>query len=554
MHDRAKQLIQQGDSLFSKRLPLVSFWQEAAENFNPTRADFTAAHNLGRDFAANLTTSYPVLCQRNLEDAIGAMLRPAEKDWMHMTIMREDKLTNADRRWLEDKTKIQRRAMYDPVAKFQRATKEADGDFATFGNCVISTERNYRTNALLYRTWHLRDVAWCENEDGEIDTIHRNWKPTARDLIKLFGDKVHEKVKRAYEKDPYQQFMVRHIIIPSDQYDAGASPNGKKWRQPFVSIYVDVENCHIMEETGKWTSVYTIPRWKTVSGSQYAYSPAVIAGLPDARLIQSMTLTILEAGEKAVSPPMIAQQEVIRSDINMYASGITWVDRDYDERNGKPLEPIGLDFGGIPLGMEMRQEIKQALMEAFYLNKIALPPMAGGDKATAYEIGQRVEEYIRSALPLFTPMEPEYNGSLCKNTFIELLNAGAFGADEDIPRNLRGQDVEFRFESPLRDMADKQLGTKLMESKALLAQVIDIDPGAAPILDARAALREALEGIKTPSSWIRSDETMKEMEEAMQEQQQAEQLLQNIQAGATAAETVGKAGVALQGMTGGAAL
>jgi hypothetical protein len=32
---------------------------------------------------------------------------------------------------------------------------------------------------------------------------------------------------------------------------------------------------------------------------------------------------------------------------------------------------------------------------------------------TAYEVGQRVQEYIRNALPIFEPMEMEYNAALC---------------------------------------------------------------------------------------------------------------------------------------------
>jgi hypothetical protein len=59
------------------------------------------------------------------------------------------------------------------------------------------------------------------------------------------------------------------------------------------------------DEPASWSLIYVIPRWQTVSGSQYAYSPATVAALPDARLIQAMTLTFFEAGEKATNPPMV---------------------------------------------------------------------------------------------------------------------------------------------------------------------------------------------------------------------------------------------------------
>ena len=46
--------------------------------------------------------------------------------------------------------------------------KEADHDFAAFGQCAISTEVNTAGNGLLDRCWHLRDLAWFEDEEGAI--------------------------------------------------------------------------------------------------------------------------------------------------------------------------------------------------------------------------------------------------------------------------------------------------------------------------------------------------------------------------------------------------
>jgi hypothetical protein len=48
-------------------------------------------------------------------------------------------------------------------------------------------------------------------------------------------------------------------------------------------------------------------------GLAYAYSPATVVALPDARLLQQMTLTLLEAGQKAVDPPLKATSEAIRA-------------------------------------------------------------------------------------------------------------------------------------------------------------------------------------------------------------------------------------------------
>jgi|SRR5688572_30593339 len=535
MDSRAQELIRQGDSLFGKKSSLLSLWQEIADNFYPERADFTASRSLGSEFADHLTNSYPLLARRDLGNSIGSILRPNSKEWMKMWPARAEEVDHESRGWLEWATGVQRRAMYDRVAQFTRATKEGDHDFAAFGQCVITVELNKAGDALLYRCWHLRDVAWCEGVDGAIDTVHRKWRPTARTLMQVFGNRVAQKVKEAITKDPYCEINCRHVVIPSDEYQGE-----KQWRTKYVSIYIDVDNGHVMEETGVRTMPYVIPRWQTVSGSQYAYSPATVCALPDARLIQSMTRVLLEAGEKAVTPPMLAVQEAIRSDISVFAGGITWVDAEYDERLGEVLRPITQDKSGLPAGMEMQEGIRQMIAEAFYLNKLSLPMMAGD--MTAFEVGQRVQEYIRQAMPIFEPMEADYNGALCERTFDVLMHAGAFGPPDNIPEGLRGQDIEFRFESPLREAIGRQKGQLFLEAKSMLAAAVDLDASVAGMVDAIGTMRDVLEGIGVPAKWMRSEEEVQAIAEQNAQKQQAQEMLATMGQGAEVAEQLGRAG------------
>lgn len=529
-----KEIIAQGDHLFSQRSSLVSLWQDIADNFYVERADFTASRSMGDDFAAHLTTSYPLLARRDLGNAFSAMLRPKETQWFHIKAEREDREDNDARAWLEWATGTMRRAMYDRDSNFVRATKEGDHDFAAFGQCVISAELAPSGNALLYRNWHLRDVAWSEGVSGKVEEVHRKWKPTLRTLSGYFRGKMHPMAVERLEKDPFAKIECRHVVIPTARYQGE-----KKYRTPWVSLHIDAENCHVMEEAGSWTPVYVVPRWQTVSGSQYAYSPATIAAFPDARLIQAMTLTLLQAGEKAVDPPMLAVQEAIRSDVSLYAGGITWVDAEYDERLGEVLRPLTMDKSGLPFGIEVHDRTQQIIAEAFYLNKLTLPP-AERDM-TAFEVSQRIQEYIRQALPIFEPLETDYNGALCEITFDLLLRNGGFGAPENMPQSLRGAAVQFRFESPLNEMAERQRGQQFLEAKSMLAEAASMDPGAATIIDVRGALRDVLNGIATPAKWLRSEKDMAAIEAQQAQAEQAQQLLANMEQSAGIAKDLGSA-------------
>lgn len=537
MDDIKKIIKEQGCELFEKRGSLLSLWQEISDNFYPERADFTTVRNLGDEFGRNLMTSYPVLARRDLGNAISSILRPTNKKWLHVrTVENWDKLGIEAKRWLEWAEGRMLRAMNHRTSQFVRATKEGDHDFATFGQTVIQVTLNSSANGLLYRCWHLRDVAWCEDADGQTSTVYRKWKPTLKQLSGLFGrDRLSNKHQQALQDGKHQQEAnIWHVVAPLDYLSAGSTS-----RLPFRSIYFDVDNNHIIEDIGLHEQEYVIPRWQTVSGSQYAYSPASIVALPDARLIQAMTAVLLEAGEKAVTPPMLAVQEAIRSDINLFAGGITYADDQYDERLGEVLRPITMDKSGIPLGLEMSQDTRMMITEAFYLNKLTLP--APGTDMTAYEVGQRIQEYIRQAMPLFEPMETEYNAPICDRTFSVMMRAGAFGSPFDMPDELRNAEVMFSFESPLYDAVDREKGQRFLEASQMLSQAVALDPMAGHTVDAVKALRDVLSAVGVPAAWIRSESQVADMVAQDQAKVDAAQTLQTMQQGADVMATIANA-------------
>ena len=541
---KAKDLIIRGMSLYSERKAITTLWQEIAENFYPQRADFTSTRYIGEEFAEHLYSSYPIIVHRELSTSFAAMLRPRAKEWFKVSVDQADELTQAGKEWLAWATDRQKWAMYDRMACFIRATTEGDADFAAFGQCCISQEINWNTKTphLLYRCWHLRDVAWAEDETGKIGEIYVKWKPMVKQLVQMFGeDALHTNVARwAKGIENLQKVECMRLVISTDLYQG---QNGEGEGFPWMVVYLDVLNNHIMAETPSTARGFTLPRWQTVSGSQYAYSPATVAGLPDARLLQAMSLTLLEAGEMSVRPPMIATQDAVRSDIQLFSGGITWADHEYDERKGDVLRPINQDRRGLPMGYDTRDAQMAMIADAFYLNKLTLPPPEGD--MTAFEVGQRVEEYVRAALPLFEPMEHEYNGQLCEDTFDLLLRAGTFGSVQDMPKELQGREVHFKFVSPLHDAIERKNAAVFMETAGLLEQAMAMDPTAIYNVDMTGTLRDALEGVGLPPKNLVPLDVVEERIAEANEMAQMQQEAELARTGAEAARDAGQAEASL---------
>lgn len=541
----AKKLWMVGLEQFEKRSSLMLLWQEIAENFFPERADFTIFRSLGTDFGAGMMTSFPFLCRRDLGDQLGVMLR--SNDWFHAIVKDINQEDTDAKQYLEWMTAVQYRAMYDRVAQFQRAAKMGDHDFATFGQCVITAEMNHRAQALLYRSYHLRDVTWTENESGAIGQVFRKWRPTALDLLRLYPKTIHQTCRdKANGPKALEPVEIGHMVVDSDRYTGDVvNPYGmgfKRGEQPRFLITYDHTHDGVLEAVPIWGKHYIIPRWSTPGHTQFAYSPATVAALADARLIQAMTLTLLEAGEKITNPPMIATQEAVRSDVDIAPGGITWVDIEYDERLGAALRPMTTDAKGMPIGVDMQRDSRVMIQNAFYLNKIAPPLISKDPRMTAFQAGQIMQQWIREALPLFEPMEPEYNGQVCEETHGLLLRNGAFGDPRNAPRSLQGRNVEFRFKSPLHDVIEQQRGQKFLEMKQLLAEAVAMDPACAYIPDTMVALRDALMGIGVPAKWQRNETDVEQLVRKAQAQQAAAQLLENMKTGSEAAKNLAAAG------------
>ena len=549
MKSRCRELREQGEALFTRRLPLMSIWQDIAMNFYVERADFTTVRSIGSEFASHLMTGVPAMARRDLGNQISAMLRPRGKPWFHARTQFDEVNRDASaKQWLDEASEVQRLVMYDTHSGFTRATREADHDFAAFGQAVISVEPNKMLNGMLFRCWHLRDVAWLEDENLIINLVHRKYNMQARNIVRMFKGKpegaISQKVVDLLEKEPATEIKCHHIVMPDDEYDLSRAKNPK--RHKFISIHIDVENDTILEEVPLKDLPYVIPRWQTVSGSQYAYSPATVICISDARLLQDMTLTLLEAGQKYVDPSLIAVGEKIIGGVNTAAGQITYVDADYDERTGEVLRPlVGASGAGLNFGVNREKDIREIISEAFYLNQIQLPDTSG-DK-TAYEIQKRVEEYIRRALPLFEPMETEYNGALCDKTFSGMLQLNMLGGVKNIPQILQGKEVRFVFESPLQAGANRANSQAFTQTAQLLQLAAQIDPMVVHDVDIDTAFRDAVEGTGAPSKWLRPEEqatAIKDADKAAKAQQaQIQAATQQLSQGA---DVAGKIGGAIQ--------
>lgn len=497
---------------FDEKKTVLTLWQSLAENFYPERADFTLKRNVGYEISDNLLASAPIMMRRDLGNAFGSMLRDGS-NWFNMTVEDIDK---PGKEWMQWATKRQSKTMYKRESRFVRSAKEGDHDYAAFGQYVMSIQPNRNYNGILYNTWHLRDCAWWDGEDGEVCGVARDWNPQLNQILQYFNEKnLHPNMLKNKQDGMLTEHKIYHTFFPNEEY---GEDNPKK----YVSVFLDVVNEHIIEETFTDRKMYIVPRFQHMTGAAYAISPAAMIALPDARMLQAMTHTLMEAGERHARPPLMATIKAVTSSVDLNPDGLTWIKDDYDQKTGRALEPLYQDRGGFPIGLELRDSILETLSDAFYLSKLNLPEVSR--EMTAYEVSERMKQYRREVLPLFAPMEHEANAQICERTFDLMMDMGMFGSAYDIPESLRGKDVEFKFESPLSIAEEEKKITQFQQIGEILAQATQFDQSAPLNIDIDEALREAVQATGAPEKWLAS------IEEVVQSRAMAQQEAAEMQA------------------------
>lgn len=541
------ELSRRAEIAFGRRESLMSFWQETADNFYPERANFTVEKVMGENFASNLYASEPILYRRDFGDWLGSVLRPKGRPWFEYRA-RDEKVQTRQRvkAFLTDRAQTTRNLLYDAKSQFISAMKEADHDWVTFGQCVSSVEERRDRQGLLIKAHHLRDCAWEDDPDGVTHIMWRRYKMSAQNLklkSQQQGWQVHDTILKMCEPGANKGETLidcMHVVMPADIYDM---PTRKRRGMEFVSVHFTPAQSQkqIMTEAMRPIFNYAVDRWFKISSSPYAFSPAVCSSLPDARTIQSMTWAIIEAGEKAVEPPLAAVREAVLGGVEWYAGGITWLDGKYDEKSGEAIR--ALQMGKEPqLGLALREAIKNVMGDAWYANKVFLPPPQN-QPMTAEEVSTRNAEYLRVSQPIIEPAETERNGHILDIATEMAQFLGYWGDPDEMPEELAGQTVDLAYDNPIED-ARRLAKTQAFSQGIDLAVKADvIDPSLKANVDWNTGFREAMGGI-LPPKWVLPEEKGKEAVGAAQQgaaaQQQAGQIGQVIE-GAGMAATADKA-------------
>ncbi len=532
---------QRFEDLVQRRSNWEAHWQEISDVVLPRRGDFTGRQERGGKRGLNAVDSTAIIANELLAAGLHGMLTNPASKWFTLRLT-DEALMEVDevRVWLQE---VERRiyvSLNTPAASFASHMHELYMDLTAFGTAIMFIGNRDIDNQLTFSTRHLKECYLSENSDGYIDTVYRKFEFSARQIVQKWGLKnVTRRIKDCHDKGKLDEtFAIIHCVYPRMDREY----NSKRPDQmPIASIYILEQDNHVLSEGGYEEMPYVAPRWVKAAGEVYGRGPGM-ATLPDVKMLQEMSKTVLKAAQKVVDPPLQLEDDSLLSPVRTVPGGLN-----FRRAGTERIEPL-MTGANIPIGLDMLQDVRARIREGFFIDQLQLHQ---GPQMTATEVLQRTEEKLRLLGPVLGRLQSELLGPMIQRVFGIL---GRSALLPPLPPTLEEAEYNIEYVSPLA-RAQRQIEAngllRVFEVGGPLAQ---IDPSSMQIIKGSETIRWLGELFGVPNHLFLSREELAEMQQAQAQQQQQAQMLEQVQQGADVINKVtplinGNAGQAAQATT-----
>lgn len=537
----ARELLTRYDNLKSERVPWETLWKDIADFCAPRRSPgMQGTISPSTEVESRLYDITAVLAVQTLSNGCLAWMSPQENPWFAFT---PDDLINDEEasRWLSLATRITRESI--GRSNFYTAIHEFYLDRSAFGTGCMYMEpgRKQRINA---QCWPVGSYVIDEDDEGNIDTVIREFKLTPRQAAMKFGRaNLSERMLKILEDEPAKandpvDFL--HFIYPREDDERSRNSIMPK-DMAIACVYMEREIAHICRVAGYEEMPVMVSRyleWGSNMGSKYGWSPA-FAALPEARQLNFIQKMMDALAEKAAFPPVLAPEE-LEGEIDPNAQGVTYFDANIANR----LPKEWMTAGRYDIGKDRVLERQTAINKAFHVDLFSMFAQLN-KQMTAREVAERSSEKLIQFSPTFARLTTELFNPMLERLFGIGVRSGWFG---NIPRALLVQIGDGKaYVAPPQVLYSSRIALalrslpvlsihRMIEMTTAMAQ---LDPSIVDNFNFDVAWQVAAMNEALPEGVARSQGEVDAIRQSRQEQQQQEQEMMQAQA---VAESTAKLG------------
>ncbi len=402
----------------------------------------------------------------------------------------DDELTDSDemKQWLEKATKISHKYLISST--FREAFFEYLKSLGCFGTACLYEEKGKKT-VIVFINYFMRDIYIARNSDGDVDTVYRRFRWSARQAAQGFGlENLGEKVRTAYNKlgDIDKKFEFLHVVEPREDRDSKADdPLNMPWRSIYISR--DEEEFVSNSEGGYEEFPYQVSVFDKDSLEDYGRSPTM-KKLPDIKMANALKRIRVKGWDKMVDPTVLLKDDGSIWPLTTKPGGVVFY---------RDVPPIYWEFKGNLAEMNSAiTETEQTIQKGYFVDMF--DPLIDRQNMTATEIMARVEQKLRFLTPIIGRLQSGLFNPMIQRTLGILSRQGKL---PPMPPELAEKEFSIMYLGKLA------LALRTLETEGLTKTLLDWAPMAdMNILDwldhinVSTAFRDSARNNGVPATWL----------------------------------------------------
>lgn len=515
--EKADEILRRQSWMADARGVFDAHWREIAERILPRSDVFRLKRVAGEKHTEKVFDATAGLALERFAAAMESMLTPRTQRWHKLRV--PDEGLNEDyeiREYLDAVTGMLFDARYSPRANFASQANEAYMSLGAFGTGAMFIDDSLG-RGIRYRSVHLSELFIAENHQGIVDTVFRKFEMTVRQMAQRFGtDALSEAQRKALETNPDQAFDVIHAVMPRDEMEYGRTDfRGMPWS----SCYVNCEGREILDEGGYRAFPYAVGRYVTAPREVYGRSPAMTV-LPDIKMLNEMSKTVIRAAHKMVDPPLLLQDDGILQAFDLRPGALNY--GGVDEQGRQLVHPLQ-SGARIDIGDAMLEQRRQVINDAFLVTLFQI--LVDAPQMTATEAMLRAQEKGALLAPTMGRQQSEFLGPLIEREIDILAAAGVLPPMPQALRDIGGA-VDVEYVSPLNRAQRADEGVAILRTLESVIPLAQADPRVMMVFDPEAIARELASINGVPAKVLRSKQQVEDMMAEQQQAAEAQALLQ----------------------------
>ena len=542
----AKEHIERMKRLETDRANFDEQYQDCADYAMPQNSQIVSERSSGETLMDLFDTTAE---ESNIQLASGlySFMFPTETRAFVLEVD-DEKLQENDKvkQWLDATTKTIHKHLIGST--FRAGFFEHLKSLGAFGTGCLYEEKGKKV-PIVFINYFIRDIYVVRNSDGDVDTVYRRFKFSARQANQEFGiENLGEKVQTAYNdlgtRD--QKFEFLHVVQPREERDDTADdPKNMPWSSEYISR--DESEFVNDSEGGYEEFPYQVTVFDKDSLEDYGRSPTM-KKLPDIRMANELKRIRIKGWDKMVDPTMLVKDDGSVWPLTTKPGGVVFY---RDEK------PEWWKFeGNLSEINNAIQETQKEIMKGYFVDMF--DPLIDKQNMTATEVQARVEQKLRFLTPiigrlqsgLFNPMINRIIGILGRQTK-KLADSTVQRLIPPMPPELVDRDFSVMYLGRLA------LALRTIETEGLTKTLLEW----APLADMNilewldnikqdVAFRDSARNNGVPATWINSTDEVKIIRDnraAEQAQQQALEALPELAKAAKAGGTKPEEGSLTEG-------